>query len=80
MYLFIYLITMNCNTAAKADGVVKDLSVDYTEVENPEKDPQSTGETNYNSTSHEFDPIQARETNNTRLHPGSHASSYNPDR
>ena len=45
------------NTAAKADGVVKDLSVDYTEVENPEKDPQSTGETNYNSTSHEFREI-----------------------
>ena len=52
-YLTAPLIMTNYNTAAKADGVVKDLCVHFTEgvkLENLEKNPQSTGGTKYNST------------------------------
>ena len=51
----IYLITVNYNTAEKADGVMRVLGVDFTEggkPENPEKNPRSTAETNYNNSAY----------------------------
>ena len=44
----------------------------------PEKNPRSTGETNYITLPHMSSDSCSR--NNTKLYPGGHPSSYNPDR